>query len=97
MGIIYSPLLIYIAYAESKAAKSIKANQFCNDPGDSSHEDWNQVKQLDMGEDDWFEGVQTAQPQGEDEPLLKEVKRTKEELQELRDLIMDLKKEATKS
>ena len=97
MGIIYSPLLIYTSYAESKAAKNIKANQFCNDPGDSSQEDWNQVKYLEVGEDDWSEDVQETQPEDEDETLMKEVKNTKDELKELRSLIMDLKKDITKS
>ena len=95
MGIIYSPLLVYTAYAESKAAKKIKANQFCDQPGDSSCEDWNQVKLLDSGDDDWAQDGQAGQNPDKDEPMVKEVKSVKEEVEELRDLIKQLKKDVT--
>ena len=98
MGIIYSPLLLYTSYAESKAAKRIKANQFCDQPAESAQEDWNQVKLLDGGDDDWAQDDEAIQLPGEDdEPVVKEVKSVKEEMKELRGLIEQLKKDVTSS
>lgn len=93
MGLIYSPLLLISAYFEMRWAQGIRANRARGDADDDTIEEWEQMLgQIDLESDGWKKKVDLAKSNLEIEPAVVEVRKLREEVEELGGLILTLHK-----
>ena len=88
MFIIYSPLLVVAAYFETRTAADIVANRKRGDEDDDTVEEWEQMaSELDLAADGWQDKVASARSNVEDEPTVVEVRRLRDELHQMQELM----------
>lgn len=93
MGIIYSPLLLISAYFETRTAKEIRANRARGEEDDDTVEEWEQMSgQLDFEADGWNKQVDAAKSNLEEDDAVIEVKKLREEVERLREVVLSLHK-----
>ncbi|KAK4150766.1 hypothetical protein C8A00DRAFT_45912 [Chaetomidium leptoderma] len=93
MGIIYSPLLLISAYCEVRWARDIRVNRARGDADDDTVEEWEQMLgQVDFESDGWKKQVDSAKSNLVEDPAVVEVKKLREEVDELKEMIMSLHK-----
>ncbi|KAL2158871.1 hypothetical protein VTH06DRAFT_4063 [Thermothelomyces fergusii] len=92
MGIIYSPLLLISAYFETRWARKILVNRARGDADDDTVEEWEQMLgQLDFESDGWKKQVDAAKCNLDEDPTVTEVKKLREEVDKLKDIILSLR------
>lgn len=95
MSIIYSPLLFVAAYFEKRQAAEIRANRSRGEEDDDVVEEWEQMADgLDFEADGWKKTVEEAKPNVEDDAALLEVRKLREEVDKLKEMIAELGKVA---
>jgi hypothetical protein len=93
MGFIYSPLLLISAYFETRWARDIRVNRARGDADDDTIEEWEQMLgQVDFEADGWKKQVDTAKSNLEEDLAVTEVKKLREEVDKLRELVLSLHK-----
>lgn len=93
MGTIYSPLLLVAAFFEARRAREIRVNRARGDEDDDVEEEWElMAAQLDYQSEDWAKKCEDAKPNVEEEPAIVEVKRLRQEMQELKSMLADITK-----
>jgi hypothetical protein len=93
MGIIYSPLLLISAYFEKRWAQDIRTNRARGDADDDTIEEWEQmVGQFDFESDGWKKQVDSAKSNLDEDPAVSEVKMLREEVEQLKEMIVSLHK-----
>ena len=93
MSIIYSPLLLVSAYFEMCTAKEIQANRARGDDDDNTTEDWEQLqREVDFEADGWAKRVEAAKSNLEEDAAVVEVRKLREEVEQLKMLIVSLQK-----
>jgi len=93
MGIIYSPLLLVAAYWEQRMAVEIRFNRSRGEDEDDTVQEWEQMaSQVDFERDGWNKKIMQVKPNVEDEPAVLEVKKLREEVETLKNLIVELSK-----
>lgn len=93
MGVIYSPLLLISAYFEMRWARDIRVNRARGDADDDTVEEWEQMMgQVDFESDGWKKQVDSAKSNLDEDPAVAEVKKLREEVDKLKDLILSLQK-----
>jgi hypothetical protein len=93
MGFIYSPLLLVSAYFETRWARGIRVNRARGDADDDTVEEWEQMMgHTDFESDGWKKQVDSAKSNLEEDPAVAEVKKLREEVDKLKELIMSLHK-----
>lgn len=93
MGIIYSPLLIGAAFFEVRTAKAIRFNRSRGEADDDTIEEWEELQdQVDFEGDGWAKKVSDSKSNVEEEPAVIEVRKLREELDELKTMLKTLTK-----
>jgi len=93
MGLIYSPLLLISAYFEMRWAQGIRANRARGEADDDTVEEWEQMLgQIDLESDGWKKKVDLARSNLEEEAAVVEVRKLREEVEGLKELILSLHK-----
>ncbi|GAB1318569.1 Calcium channel yvc1 [Madurella fahalii] len=91
MGFIYSPLLLVSSYFEMRAARDIRSNRARGEEDDDTVEEWEQLMgQVDFEADGWTKQVEAARSNLEEDPAVSEVKRLREEVEKLKELVLSL-------
>lgn len=91
MAIIYSPLLLVAAYFETRKAAEIRANRARGQEDDDIIEEWEQMAgELDFEADGWKKTVDAVKPNLDDDPAVLEVRKLKEEVDELKNMMAEL-------
>ncbi|AEO67245.1 uncharacterized protein THITE_2116140 [Thermothielavioides terrestris NRRL 8126] len=93
MGVIYSPLLLISAYFETSWAREIRRNRARGEADDDTVEEWEQMLgQLDFEADGWKMKVDAAKSNLDEDPAVVEVRRLREEVKQLKDVVLSLHK-----
>ncbi|EEY22351.1 vacuolar cation channel [Verticillium alfalfae VaMs.102] len=93
MAVFYSPVLLIAAYAETRTAKEIQRNRSNGEEDDDVVEEWEQMAgELDFEADGWDKICDSAKSNVEVEPAVQEVRKLKEEIDELKKLILEISK-----
>jgi hypothetical protein len=93
MGFIYSPLLVFAAWTETRTARDIKQNRRRGDEDDDTIEEWEQMlHELDFEADGWGKKVDGVKSNVEEEPAVLEVRKLRAELEALKALVLDFGK-----
>lgn len=93
MGIIYSPILFVAAYLETQSAKDIRRARARGDEDDDTVEEWEQMAgEIDFEADGWNKCVASAKPNIEEDPAVVEVRKLKEDVDKLKEMIEQLHK-----
>jgi hypothetical protein len=91
MAFLYSPLLFVAAYFEMRSARKVKLNRKRGDEDDDdTQEEWEQMASIDPGNDGWSKKVEAAKSNVEDDQATVEVKKLREEVGELKELLKAL-------
>lgn len=92
MATIYSPLLLIIAWLESKEARLIQRNQKCGRLDEDTTEEWEQMADdFDPGCGGWKEKVEDTRPNVETDAAVVEVRELKAQVSELTVLVQGMK------
>jgi hypothetical protein len=93
MGTIYSPLLLITAWLETKQARRVKFNRKRGEDDDDVQHEWEQVlHECDFEADGWDKKVQATKPNVEVDMAVLEIWKLKEEVGELKELLLEMKK-----
>jgi hypothetical protein len=93
MGIIYSPLLVVAAFFETRTASAIRYNRSRGEEDDDVIEEWEQMERdVDFDADGWAKTVDAAKSNVEVEPSVLEVRKLKEEIDELKKMLLEISK-----
>lgn len=93
MAALYSPLLIVAAWFETRSAKHVKSNRKRGDEDDDTFEEWEQMAgEVDFEADGWAKKIEQVKPNVEEDQATVEVKALREEVKELKDLLLQLVK-----
>jgi len=88
MGVIYSPLLLVTALAETRTARMVRWNRSRNESDDDTVEEWEQLQdELDVEGSGWGKRVEESKPNVIVDGTLLEVQKLREEIKELKELI----------
>lgn len=88
MGVIYSPLLLCAAFFETRRAGEIRSNRARGEEDDDVEEEWEQMaSQVHYESESWAKICDDAKPNVEEEPAIVEVKRLRQEIDELRSML----------
>jgi len=91
MAVIYAPLLAIAAYFETRAAAEIRRNRSRGEDDDDTVEEWEQMAgQVDFEGDGWNKRVDRVKPNVEDGPAVQEVRKLREEVEKLKEMIAQL-------
>lgn len=91
MGFLYSPLLLVSSFFEMRAAKAIRSNRARGEEDDDTVEEWEQMMgQVDFEADGWTKQVEAARSNLEEDPAVSEVRRLREEMEKLKELVLSL-------
>lgn len=92
MGVVYSPLLVFTAFFESKQAEVVKLNRRRGEQDEDTTEEWEQMQSdVNFESDGWSKKVESTKPNVETEAAVLEIRELKKELSELRNLIEGIK------
>jgi hypothetical protein len=93
MGVIYSPLLFFAAFFETRQANDIRRNRRRGEDDDNVEEEWAEMEsKLDMESDGWTKTCEAAKSNVEVEPAVVEVRKLRSEVEELRALLVEVNK-----
>jgi hypothetical protein len=93
MGFIYSPLLLVSAYFETRTAAEICSNRARGEEDDDTVEEWEQLAdRVDFESDGWKKTVDSAKSNLEEEAAVLELRKLREEVEQLKKMIMQLHK-----
>ncbi|KAH9889666.1 hypothetical protein F4778DRAFT_785578 [Xylariomycetidae sp. FL2044] len=93
MGVIYSPLLFCAALFEVKTAKDIRRNRKRGEDDEDTVEEWEQMTdQVDFEQEGWTKKVEISKANVEEEPAVLEVRKLRDEVDELKDLLKNVTK-----
>ncbi|KAK3943231.1 hypothetical protein QBC46DRAFT_361966 [Diplogelasinospora grovesii] len=93
MGFIYSPLLLVSAYFETRTAAEICSNRARGEEDDDTVEEWEQLAdRVDFESDGWKKTVDSAKSNLEEEAAVLELRKLREEVEQLKEMIMQLHK-----
>lgn len=91
MAILYSPLLFIAAYFERRSAAAVKSNRRRGEEDDDTTEEWEQMAgEVDFEGEGWDKKVAIAKPNVEDDAATVEVKQLRDEVKELKQLLLQL-------
>jgi len=94
MVVVYSPLLVIVAFLDSRAAGQVRANRARGGEDDDSTEEWEELQgEVDILGEDWEEKVAKGVPDVENEPAVVEIQQLRAEIDELRTLIKGIARE----
>ena len=89
MSIVYSPVLLVAAYFETRTAHTICRNRSRGEDDDDTVEEWEQmIDQVDFEGDGWDKKCCAAKSNIGDEPAVLEVKKLREEVEQLKALLV---------
>ncbi|KAI6381173.1 hypothetical protein MCOR32_003632 [Pyricularia oryzae] len=90
MAVLYSPLLLFTAMFEMRAAGEIRANRSRGEEDDDVQEEWEQMEdEIDFESDGWNKTVSLAKANVEEEPAVLEVQQLREEVKELKAMLIE--------
>ncbi|RYO88566.1 hypothetical protein DL766_001253 [Monosporascus sp. MC13-8B] len=93
MAVIYSPLLLCAAVFEARKAKHIRANRRRGEDDGDTYEVWEQMAgQVDFEAEGWAAKVADSKSNVEEDPAVLEVRKLREEVDKLRELLEGLSK-----
>ncbi|TQS33366.1 hypothetical protein Golomagni_06295, partial [Golovinomyces magnicellulatus] len=93
MGIIYSPLLLVAAFFETRTAHRIRHNRARGEEDDDVVEEWEQMEEeLDFESEGWIKTCDSVKPDVEQDAALVEIKKVKDEIEELKAVVAALTK-----
>ncbi|KAL2267865.1 hypothetical protein VTJ83DRAFT_5142 [Remersonia thermophila] len=96
MGVLYSPLLLVSAYFETRWAREIRRNRARGEEDDDRVEEWEQMAAaLDFEADGWKKTCDEAKSNLEEDPAVAEVRKLREEVDQLKKMILELHKSMT--
>jgi hypothetical protein len=91
MGFIYSPLLIVTAFLETRQAHKVKYNRKRGEEDDDQVHEWEQVlNECDFEADGWDKKVQATKPNVEFDTAVLETRLLREEVRELKTLLVEM-------
>ena len=92
MGIIYSPVLVFTAFVETRTAHQVKFNRSRNESDDDTIEEWEQLyDEMDFEGTGWGKRVEETKPNVVDDGTLLEVQELRKEMKELMEMVERLK------
>ncbi|KAI0481993.1 hypothetical protein GGR56DRAFT_164494 [Xylariaceae sp. FL0804] len=93
MAVIYSPLLLCAALFEVSIAKDIRRNRKRGEDDDDTVEEWEQMAdQIDLEGEGWAKKVADSKANVEEEPAVLEVRKLRDEVEQLRAMLEGLGK-----
>ncbi|KAI1452496.1 hypothetical protein F4805DRAFT_27902 [Annulohypoxylon moriforme] len=93
MGIIYFPLLFCSALFEVRMAREIRRNRIRGEEDDDTEEEWEQMADLvDFEGEGWSKKVAESKANIEDDPAVVEVRKLRDEVEQLKTLLENLTK-----
>lgn len=91
MAFVYSPLLVVAAWWETRRARDVRFNRKRGEEDDDTIEEWEcSMETLDLESEGWTKKVAGVASNVEDDQATVEVKKLREELDELKQLIVKL-------
>jgi len=88
MAVVYSPLLVIVAFYEARQAKEVRFNRKRGEEDDDTIEEWEQLDgQIDFESEGWTKKVQDSKPVVEVDTDVVEIRELKSQVAELRDMI----------
>lgn len=90
MAVLYSPLLFVAAFFEMRSAKEVKRNRRMGDEDDDTKEEWERTVEADLEGEGWTKRVAGAAANVEDDQATVEVRQLRQEVSELKELIVKL-------
>ena len=93
MGVLYAPLLFVAAIFETRAAAVVRRNRAHGEEDDDVVEEWEALaSQLDFEAEGWVKTCDAVKPNLEDDPAVLEVKKLRNEVEELKALLGEISK-----
>ncbi|KAI1077948.1 hypothetical protein F5B20DRAFT_248328 [Whalleya microplaca] len=93
MAVLYSPLLVCAALFEVKTAKEVRLNRRRGEEDDDTEEEWEQMAdQVDFEGEGWAKKVAASKANVVDDPAVVEVRKLREEVEQLRALLENFTK-----
>lgn len=93
MGFVYSPLLSISAYFETRTAYAIRSNRARGEDDDDRIEQWEQMEsECDFESEGWIKKCDLAKPNVEVEPAVIEVRKLRNEVNELKAILAEISK-----
>ncbi|KAM5354214.1 hypothetical protein ACJ41O_000864 [Fusarium nematophilum] len=88
MAVLYSPLLFVAAIFETRTAHAIRHNRARGEEDDDQVHEWEQFHEdLDFEAEGWVKTCDAAKPNVEEEPAVIEVRKLREEVEELKSML----------
>ncbi|KAF2014117.1 hypothetical protein BU24DRAFT_210579 [Aaosphaeria arxii CBS 175.79] len=92
MGVIYSPLLVFTALLETRDAHRVSYNRRRGEEDDDRVHEWEHIlHECDFEADGWDKKVQATKPNVEVDTAVLEIRKLKEEVGELKELLLEMK------
>ena len=89
MGIVYSPLLLITAWLEVKQAYRVKRNRRNGESDEDEVQEWEQMSgELDFEAEGWTKRVESTRPNVETDAAVLEVRALREQVEELKKMIV---------
>ncbi|KAG4431014.1 hypothetical protein IFR05_013504 [Cadophora sp. M221] len=93
MALLYSPLLMIAAWFETRSANKVRSNRKRGEEDDDTIEEWEQLAgEIDLEAEGWDKKVAQVKPNIEEDQATVEVKALRAEVQELKELLLQLVK-----
>lgn len=91
MATIYSPLLLFASFFETRRAYAIHQNRARGEEDDDVEEEWEQLaSQLDYESDGWAKTCEAVKSNVEEDPAITEVKQLRSEIEELKSMLAQI-------
>ena len=88
MGIVYSPLLVFTAYMETRTAHQVKFNRSRNESDDDTVEEWEQLEdEMDFESTGWQKRVEESKPNVIVDGTLLEVQELRKSMKALMEMV----------
>ena len=88
MGFIYAPVLLITAILESVDARTVRTNRSRGEEDDDTVEEWEELAdELNFESEGWDKKVQTTKPVVEVDADVVEIRKLKEQVEELQRLV----------
>lgn len=91
MAVLYSPLLCIAAFVEMRNAYGLRSNRARGEEDDDVVQEWEQSWHLlDLDSEGWAKTCEMVRPNLDDDPALLEVRKLREEVDQLKAMIVQL-------
>ena len=87
--VVYAPLLFVAAWFECRSAMKVRSNRRRGEQDDDTSQEWERLD-VSLEAEGWAKKVQDAKPNVEDDTATVEVRRLRNEVRELKELILKL-------